>query len=283
MKIAVLGDLHLISDKDPHKPLHKIRAFFKNAYPSLQKLIKLINKESPDHIIILGDLVDWISNENAYFALDLLATLNAPWHLTLGNHDIQNPKPDFPLDTYNVQASREKNEQFWITRNIPFGNRVIEINENPDLNLILIDSALSALTPNTETWLNNILNTTSENMPDNPLNTNKINILFTHVPIAIPVVRDYIISVAPRRNLTTYTMSGSPNLYNNCLKNRVHQIYTAHLHFPGQVTQNSTTFNMLPMSISMHDVDNNITSIASATILELNNNQLTTKTIHISH
>ncbi len=266
MKIAVLGDSHLVSDDDSYKELHGIRAFLKDSWPSFAKLLDRVNVESPDVVVVLGDLVDWISNENADFALDMLSELRVPWEMVLGNHDIQNPERGVKLDAYKVESSRA-NERFWLARGIEFGNRMIEID---DIGLVMIDSALSDIHSGTEEWLKE------------SLSRHERNIVLTHVPIALPIVYDYIISCDPRRNMKKYVMSGAPDLYEECLRGHVDIVYTAHLHFPGCVRQDATIFDMLGMSISMRDEYNDITSIATATIVESNGGDITGRTISVS-
>ena len=108
MKIAVLGDAHLISDHDPYKDLHKHRAFFKTCWPSFQNLLKEVNRESPDLTVFLGDLVDWFSPENIDFGLDLLSNLRGPWHITPGNHDLAAPDGGTDLEIYKTEATRDR-------------------------------------------------------------------------------------------------------------------------------------------------------------------------------
>jgi predicted MPP superfamily phosphohydrolase len=251
LKIAVLGDTHVIADNDRYKNLHSRRAFFKSAWPSFQHLLSKINDESPDLIIHLGDLVDWFSPENIAFGLDLLSHLQAPWYITPGNHDIAAPVGGFEQADYKTEATRDY-AAYWKHLRVDMTDRLLEVD---GCNLILLDSALSNLTDGSERWLSELLN--SENA----------NFLFTHVPPDLPETREYILSVDPRRSMAKYVLSGAPNLYAH-LQNRVSHVFSGHLHFPGDLLCDITRFHMCNMSISMQDPNRNQNAIASATIIE---------------
>lgn len=258
MKIAVLGDVHLIADNDPYKNLHTRRNFFKSAWPSFQKLLQKVNGESPDLVILLGDLVDWFSPENIAFGLDLLSNLNAPWYITPGNHDLAAPAGGFDQKDYKTEATRDY-AAYWKQQRVDFTDRVINIE---GCQLILLDSALSNLTTGSESWLNEVLNSETPNL------------LFTHVPIDLPQTREYILSVDPRRSMIKYVLSGAPNLYDYILKNRVSDVFTGHLHFAGDLTSDTTHFHLCTMSITTNDPNRKQNAIASATIIERSGNTL---------
>lgn len=251
MKIAVLGDAHLIADSDPYKHLHSRRDFFKSAWPSFQNLLTKVNEESPDLTILLGDLVDWFSPQNITFGLDLLSKLNAPWYMTPGNHDIAAPAGGFDQTEYKTEASYDY-AAYWKQMRVDLTDRILTID---DCDLILLDSALSSLTDGAERWV-------SEAM-DSP-NT---KLLFTHVPIDHPDIRDYILSVDSNRSMKKYVLSGTPNLYGH-IQNHVSHVFSGHLHFAGDLFFDITRFHLCNMSISMHDPNRNQSAVASATIIE---------------
>ncbi|MDA0744916.1 MAG: metallophosphoesterase [bacterium] len=252
MKIAVLSDVHLIAQNDPYKKLHEIRGFFKCAWPSFQDLLKRINREAPDVVILLGDLVDWFSPENVAFGLDLMSILQVPWYMTPGNHDLAHPDGDEDLDRYQTQVNRE-HADFWAKQGVVFSNRVLG---EGSVGLVLMDSALSYVPKGTEAWVDEVLNQFDRNL------------LFTHVPIDKPPVREYILSVDPNRSMKKYVLSGTPDLYDRCLKNRVEHVFTGHLHFPGLLELDGTGFYLCDMSITMHDPNRNSSSMASAWLVQ---------------
>ena len=112
MKIAVLGDVHLIAGDDPYKNLHGRREFFKSCWPSFQSLLKKVNDESPDLTILLGDLVDWFSSENLSGYIKRETWNNQQIRIEENVHNILKM-----LDDYSVKAT------FfclgWITNKIP--------------------------------------------------------------------------------------------------------------------------------------------------------------------
>lgn len=265
MKIAVLGDVHLVADDDPYKNLHGRREFFKSCWPSFQSLLKKVNDESPDLTILLGDLVDWFGSENIAFGLDLLSDLQNPWYMTPGNHDLTAPVGGFEQENYNMEATRD-HVSYWKTQGVDLTNRVIDVE---GCNLALLDSALSDLTDGAEGWLDEVLNSGGPNF------------LFTHVPIDLPETREYILSVDPRRNMAKYVLSGAPHLYLEQIKNRVSHVFSGHLHFAGDLNCDVTRFHLCNMSITVYDPNRDLGAAARATVIEGNGNTCTFRKITI--
>ena len=256
MKIAVLGDVHLIAGDDPYKNLHGRREFFKSCWPSFQSLLKKVNDESPDLTILLGDLVDWFSSENIAFGLDLLSDLRNLWYMIPGNHDLAAPVGGFEQEEYKTAATRD-HMSYWKTQGVDLSNRVIDVE---GCNLVLLDSALSDLTDGAEGWLEEVLN------------CGRPNFLFTHVPLDLPETRDYILSVDPRRNMAKYVLSGAPDLYFEYIVDRVSHVFSGHLHFAGDLNRDVTRFHLCNMSITMYDPSRDQNAVASATVIEDNGN-----------
>lgn len=258
MKMAILGDAHLIADSDPYKHLHTRRAFFKTRWPSFQHLLKKVNTESPDLVIFLGDLVDWFSPQNIAFGLDLLSGLQCPWHMTPGNHDLAAP-PDGPdQEAYKTVATRD-HISYWAEQGVDLSNRSFDIN---GCRSILLDSALSNLADDTEAWLDSLL---ARSAP---------GVLFTHVPIDLPIVRDYILSVDSRRSMVKYVLSAVPDLYARYIKNRIAHVFSAHLHFPGELRLDNSRFHLCNMSITMDDPNRSQSCTATARMIEYRENEL---------
>jgi 3',5'-cyclic AMP phosphodiesterase CpdA len=252
LKVAVIGDVHLISDTDPYKSLHRRRDFFRAGWPSFRRLVDRVNGESPDLTILLGDLVDWFSPENVAFGLDLMSELRHPWQMTPGNHDIAAPSGDHTQEDYATTASRD-HLAYWADNDVDLSNRAVDLG---DTRLVLLDSALSDIAEGAEAWLDETLKDVSSAL------------LFTHVPIDTPETREYILSVDARRNMKKYVLSGAPDLYTKCLVGRVAHIFTGHLHFSGELSRGETQFHLCNMGISMFDPHREQSAVASAIIIE---------------
>ena len=265
MKIAVVGDVHVISDHDPYKNLHVRRAFFKSCWPSFQHLLKKVNDEAPDLVILLGDLVDWFSHENMVFGLDLLADLHSPWYMTPGNHDIAVPTVGYAQNMYQTEATRDYLSN-WSKQGVDLSTRVIELD---GCHVILLDSAMSNLNEGDEVFLAQVL----ENA--------KMPLLFTHVPVDLPETRDYILSVDSRRNMSKYVLSGSPNLYPHHIKGRIPHVFSGHLHFAGNLECDATRFHLCNMGITMYDPHRDQSAIAQATLIEGQPNALSFRQITV--
>ena len=266
MRVVVLGDAHLIADDDPYKRLHEVRGFFKCAWPSFKSLIELINSSSPDLVVMLGDLVDWFSRENISFGLELMSKLDAPWKMTPGNHDLAAPTGYASQEVYKTEAN-PGHASYSIHEGVEFSNRVI--NED-GLRLILMDSPLSYVHPGTQDWLGEVLCCDTH------------NILFTHVPIDTPETREYILAVDANKSMKKYVLSGAPNLYGRVLRGRIDSVFSAHLHFPGQLRVDSSDFHLCDMSISMRDPNRNSSCRATAYLLDWDSKQCRTTSLVVT-
>jgi predicted MPP superfamily phosphohydrolase len=252
MKIAILGDAHLIADDDPYTYLHRERSFFLGTGKSFRALLQEVNRESPDVTIFLGDLVDWFSHENIRFGLDLLTTLSSPLYMVPGNHDLEAPDGDFGLKHYSVRASR-KNIRYWQSQGVDLAHRKLDLG---DMSVLLVDNALSDNYKNVDSWL------------EQALIKNDKNLLFSHVPIDTPQMRNYIHSVDSRRDLRKYVMSGAPELYPQTLKDRISFMFSAHLHFGGHLQCHSTQVHLCSMSTSISKHGEGQARTAEATIIQ---------------
>jgi 3',5'-cyclic AMP phosphodiesterase CpdA len=252
MKIAVLGDVHLIADDDPYKKLHERRLFFKSAWPSFQRLLTEVNGEAPDLVILLGDLVDWFSPQNIAFGLDLLSALTAPWYMTPGNHDLAAPSGGADQQAYHTEATRDY-LIYWAEQGVDLSNRTLA---TAGFASILLDSALSNLTARAGEWL---YEAARSDVP---------NLLFTHVPIDVNITREYILSVDARRSMTKYVISAEPELYGRSIAGRIDHVFTGHLHFDGDLRLARTHFHLCNMSVTMDDPNRSYGTVATAKIIE---------------
>jgi hypothetical protein len=189
---------------------------------------------SPDLVISVGDLVDWYSDENKDFVLELLEQLKCPWLFTPGNHDLEYPV--YPFAGWRL--TREKSEAIkmkWEEAGFDLGNRYID---SGDTGIILINSAFSDVTKGTKEWLNELLP------------KRKRNLIFTHVPFDIPAVRNYILSMDPHRDMKKYVQSYAPDLFDETIQNQVDHVFSGHLHFTGRIHTPSTDHHLVGMGIS---------------------------------
>jgi len=238
MRIAVISDAHLVSPNDSFKDIHIRRSHFAKAWPSFKKMIAKIRAESPDLVISLGDLVEWYSKENVEFAISLMDELQSPWVMTPGNHDFEIYKKGQNkgelIGPFLTLEEQQQAMEGWQRNGVDLNQRVIDAG---DTGLVLLNSAISQVEKGTEQWLGKMLN------------KHKHNMVFTHVPLDITVVRDYILSVEPDKNMKKYVQSGSPWIFENCFKNKVECVFSSHLHFSGDITVDSVRLYMLGLSV----------------------------------
>ena len=202
MKIITIGDIHLISEHDMR---NTNRDFFRNSLGSFQELLKKVKYEAPDLVIFLGDLVDWISDENLSFAIEVIEESNlGNWAMTPGNHDLEALDEDgtfLPGDSKYLEK--------WEGKGIQLSDRYIE---TPYAGLFLINTALSKVT------------STGQRVISQHGHKDR-NLLFTHVPIDTPQNREFILSVDPNRSMKKYVVSGTPALNDLCLENNISDVF----------------------------------------------------------
>ena len=90
-KIAIVGDLHLAAPLPVDHEEYRYRAKRRSlpADSSFEALCRLLGEVSPDLVVCLGDVVDWYSERNLDYALELLAQFPSPWCMTPGNRDVR--------------------------------------------------------------------------------------------------------------------------------------------------------------------------------------------------
>lgn len=240
MRIAVLGDVHLIAERDPHPNYHRLRAPFEAGVPAFRRLLRWLNGQGVDAVFSVGDLVDWHSPENLDLALDVMAELRCPWHLTPGNHDLEVPiVHDDPAAyaNHHVDVNRAAAIAAWSARGVELGSRRIALD---GIDALLVDSASSRIDGNDARWVRE--------------QTRGRTILFTHVPLDRPRVRAFILGVDPHRNLGKYVQSGSPGFFAEAVEGRIEAVLTGHLHFPGRVLgDDGTDHHLLDASFARGD------------------------------
>ncbi len=259
MKLAVIGDVHLIADNDPYKRLQRQRDFFKAAWPSLVQLLRKVDQERQDLVVMLGDIVDWFSAENMAYALDVLSGLSTPWVMVPGNHDTCFPPGGTDQDRYEMIDDRS-HRPHWVSQGVDLSSRVVDVD---GIRLLLMDNAMSDVFNDSDVWLSDALRSGSTNL------------LFTHVPIDTPETREYIISVEPWRPLQKYVMSGAPRLFADVISQRAAHLFSGHLHFSGELRLRSTQVHLCRMGITQGNVP------AEATIVEGGLDSIRTRTLRV--
>lgn len=236
MKIAVIGDLHIISSDDSHRQMRERRSFFKDAWPSFCEMIVKLRQEAPDLVIFVGDLVDWYSDDNRDFAIQLINKCRCPWIFTPGNHD-------FSIPVFNdgkwIKTSCSKGypiaSKKWEEAGTEVGNRYID---GEGTGIFLINSACSDVPEGTKEWLYKFLP------------KQKKNIIFTHVPFDTQAMRDYILSVDPTKDMNIYVQSYAPGLFDTHIQQQVDHVFSGHLHFTGVIKTASTKHHLVGMGIT---------------------------------
>lgn len=224
MKLLVLGDLHLVSPRDPSLCHQKQRKHFVLGRSCLPAVATVIKQESPDFIISLGDLVDWYSVENRDFAIGFLNSLKIPWLMTPGNHDYYTPP----------EAPNYAGLPGWEDAGVVTGNRAIALDH---LEGYLMNSHNSGVPDGTAEWL------------ARSLRLDRTNVIFTHVPPDLPQVRAAIHGQQPDRNLTKYVQSHAADLFSEAITDRIDSVWSAHLHFRTVARIGRTAVQILPLSV----------------------------------
>jgi len=235
MRIAVLGDLHLISDADPCIELRRLRTFFSDGLPAMRRLMTWLNTLHLDAVFSVGDVIDWHSEANIILALEVLSQLHCPWHMTPGNHDLQFPTPGAPPGSYQLDPPDTFRPQAiarWRRHGVDLGRRRIGC---ADGDVLLVDSASSRIGRDSMDWI--------RKQP-------RRSILLTHVPLDTPAIRAHIHEREPHRNLEIYTQSGSPEVFASCIRGHIAHVVTGHLHGSGTLVQEGTTFHMIDGSFA---------------------------------
>ena len=89
-RIALFSDTHF--------------GIFRNAMP-MSRIVRRVNAEAPDIVLIAGDFLYHIEPEKIPSALAPLADLTAPAYAVMGNHDIGFPGPVYTDDLYAALQS----------------------------------------------------------------------------------------------------------------------------------------------------------------------------------
>ncbi len=245
MKLVFVTDLHLISPQDPNREHHTSREFLRKGWRSFRSLIPVIQRESPDLVVCLGDLVDWYSEENVEFAMTLMDELGVPWVMTPGNHDCE---PSDGEKRYYSEPEETTARNAWLQQGIPLDNRMLDFGSVG--RLVLLDSANSKVPDGTREWL-------KENMAPQ-------TIVATHVPPDVPEMRRLIIELDSERKLQKYVQSGSPWVFEEGLRGRASHVLCGHLHVPASMQKDGTSMSLLEMAITCSKRSYSATSSAYA-------------------
>ena len=116
-----------------------------------------LREAAPDLVVSLGDLVDWYSDENRDFAIEILNELKVPWIVTPGNHDFQMyaRRADGTVgDFLPARDCEEEVTRRWHAAGIELGNRMIDAGNAA---ILLVNSACGTVPEGTREWLDETL------------------------------------------------------------------------------------------------------------------------------
>ena len=147
---------------------------------SMDEFLQIIDKENPDYIFLVGDIVDSprILNENEKVVTSFITSLSsiAKTYITLGNHELDDN------NYFNIQALIDYFEKI---------NKLRYINVLDNKTKIEGDLLLTGFTQELDIYTNNKLHEDHELFRDSFLSRNfknkenKYNILLTHSPESI--------------------------------------------------------------------------------------------------
>lgn len=148
VKLAIIGDPHLavpqgaddqLLEIDPGRKLHGL------SVELLEAVVAGVNAE-PDvtAAIVLGDLTRDSEDFNHLRATAVLSTLNIPYYLVLGNHDLGLERGGVVDRIYpgSKRLNRAEMVEFYLGQGIPGASSYYSV-ELPGLLLIVLDSTLS--------------------------------------------------------------------------------------------------------------------------------------------
>jgi hypothetical protein len=106
----------------------------------------------------------------------------------------------------------------------------------------MVESAFSEVPSETAEWMTSAVHDPAR------------SIVFTHTPVDVPEVREFILSVNPRKDLKKYVTSKSPKFFLQGVQGRASWLYAGHLHFGGTVTVAGTSIRFLGLSTEAEGV-----------------------------
>lgn len=237
VKVAFVGDIHLADKKYADEFSYNQRNHYVDQHAYVRKQIQLINAEKPDHVIFLGDLVDWFSKENINFALDIVNELEADWDLIPGNHDFQLPVSKWAKHNNDVAhedsdvttiVCRKKALEGWVEKEINLSSRRLNIGET---SIYLLDSALGFIAEEEQEWFLN------------DIDPNRNNIITTHVPFPFAET----INVLKENNKCNegYYQINLSDKFKEIILSSVDHIFFGHVHFTAHYQEENVNMHML--------------------------------------
>jgi hypothetical protein len=236
MRLAVLGDVHLIADNDPYTHYHRLRSKFKDGVPSFRRVISWLNGMDLQAVVSLGDLIDYYTDENADFAAEVMSQLKCPWFMTPGNHDLEVPKGGPESKQYDNSSAKEHFEvgvENWRKRGVILNDQIRPIG---GFDLMLVDSSCGDVATKSVAWMNK--------------KTTPKSWLFTHVPLNIAAIRNFITEQDPDRDLSIATQDRTPDFFGQCVKGKISRVFTGHLHLAGLVKSDGSNFHLVDGAFS---------------------------------
>lgn len=227
MRIAYVGDLHLIDSRTAPPSMAQWRRKFIDSVPRVEEQIEWLNVRRPDHVFFTGDIIDWYSEGNLGLAHSILTRLEMPWAVTPGNHDVSGDPGATRGECFDTARKA------FAAVGIEIDNRVFDFDA---VRVLLIDSHASRVDGDCGSFV--LRNHAA----------GKKTVIVTHVPLEVSVTGSEILAAEPHRNLTKYTLAGSPGFFDAAVKGYVHEVYTGHLHFPLDLHIAGTVIHILPLA-----------------------------------
>ncbi len=257
MRIACIGDIHIIDPNGPDQDRIANRSFFIDGQKSLVQLFDALTEHRIELVIFLGDLVDWVCDANLSLAHEILNKLTIPWKCVPGNHDFAQPG----------NTPHRNCRSLWLDKGIDLSTQYIDCEE---FGLVLLDNALG-----------NIEDSELQNF-DAVLNKKKYNIVCQHVPLALDDICSAIHETAPSRDLDNYTCSTPSDIYQRYYQNRVQAVVSGHVHIDSTtVVVDNCSHHLCNLGISIVDSNRNEKTTASANIIEFTDGVFSSEIIFV--
>ncbi|PCJ63003.1 MAG: hypothetical protein COA79_02485 [Planctomycetota bacterium] len=237
MKIAIVGDLHLADKEYADDVSYQSRHHYINQHEYVRKQINSLNENQPDHVILLGDLIDWFSLENIDFALEVFSKLQSSWDMTIGNHDVQLPVSHRPEHNKGVthkdadatvNICRKKALAGWADRGICVQTRKVELGQ---ASFYFLDSALGYISEEDQLWLiENIVNSS-------------FNIIITHVPF--PFEETIKLLKENHKDCLVYSQQNLSDQFIEKVLSSVNFIFSGHVHFTANYKESDAAVHFI--------------------------------------
>lgn len=255
MKLLFVGDMHLADRESTNQFTLKKRIHIIDHDEFDRQLLERLNTSDADHVIFLGDVIDWYSPENILQAKKFLDQIKPPWTITPGNHDYQLDlilRPKYNQEKVHEWADenplicKSRALQGWQKIGVTLGSQRIKIGET---SIYLLDSAVDCVSEKDQNWF----------MAELKKDQAKHILLATHIPFPIPSLVEII--HARKSNPDGYIQTNSKPELIELILQKVDHVITGHLHFQETKIVGRTKFHLV--SLATHLENDEFTSIAT--------------------